>query len=154
MSVVIVRSVRSLMRTTQMWQRKMSSSMGTWTGLSMICVCMRGFINIMSRQQLFMSALNSEMMFIVPSIPSTSWPNGDAVTSLNRMETLSMDVSERVVSRRAALKCFLTYCRSSLFSLSPQVNIERQCGRLKVISWSSGDAPSARSNGWTRETGG
>ena len=31
-SVVIVPSVRSLMRTTQMRQRKMSSSMGTWTG--------------------------------------------------------------------------------------------------------------------------
>ena len=68
------------------------------------------------------------------SLSLTSGPQGDDVPLMDGTETLSTDVRKRIVSRRVELKCLLTYCRSSLFSLSPKMKVERYSGRLQVIS--------------------
>ena len=59
------------------------------------------------------------------SLPLTSGPHGDAVPLMNATETLPTDVSERIVSKCFALRCFLKHFRSALFSRSPNVNVER-----------------------------
>ena len=109
-------------------------------------------ISFSSSQLLFTSALNMVLGFIVLSFPLTSGPHDDAVPKMNGTETLSTEVSERAVSMCVALKCFLTYCRSSVFSLWPKMETERYW-RLQVVWLSIGDASSAGSNCWTQETG-
>ena len=52
---------------------------------------------------------------------------------MNLTETLPTDVRSRIISRCVELKCLLTFCRSSLFSLSPKMKVERYSGRPLVI---------------------